>query len=160
MIYKVRKGNELHNKILFYIKDSTNWVVAFNTLDEIFNYKISEVGIFPILNEKKSFKIKLANLDVQYKKYFDTSGWLLPNNKYYKQWINVVNNLELKSIEKDFIDKFKLKIFINPKIFLDLSNFDLYIKVSDVFPRNKENEKEYILLDKFYEKTSLTELPL
>lgn len=160
MIYKIKKGKELHNQVLFYINESDKWSIAFNTLDSIFDYPISKVGIFPILNEKKAFKIDLTNLNDRYKKFFDRNGWLLPNNKYFKNWLLVANKLDLKSIGKNRLDEFKLKIFVNPKIFLDLPNFDLFIQADSVIPRNKENEKEYLVLDEFYEKTSLTELPL
>lgn len=160
MIYRIKKGQELHNKVLYYISENDKWVMAFALLDDLFDFEITKVGIYPTLNEKKSFKVDLEKVPKEYQKIFDRNGWLLPNNKYYKKWKSLVDKFNLHSIKKDYLKQFVLGIFINPEIFLDNNNFDLLIKADSVSPLNSENSHEQKIFKEQFELTELEEFPL
>lgn len=160
MIYRIKKGQELHNKVLYYISETDKWIMAFTLLDDLFDFKITEVGIYSKLNEKKSFKVDLEKLPKEYHKVFDKNGWLLPNNKYYNKWKNLVDKFNLHTIKKNYLNQFVLGIFINPDIYLDRDNFDLLIKVDSVSPLNSENSHEQKIFKKQFELTELEEFPL
>lgn len=160
MIYRVRKGTTLHNKLLEYIAESDKWLTISSLLDNIFECDMSKVGYYTKLNQSKSLKVNYQNLPKSKQQYFDRTGWLLPNNEYYDKWMLLVDKINPNNIEKDYLNHFKLSIFIEPQCFIDINNFDLLIKVKDLLPKDEHNSDEYKVLEDFYETTTLEDFPV
>lgn len=159
MIYRIKKGTELHNRVLIFIGESDKWIIIISLINDIFDCDITNIGWYPKLNKIKSLKINYENLPEDKKEYFNDKGWLLPNNKYYNKWVSVVDKINLHSIEDNYMNRFLLPIFINPKIFLDTSKFDLLIKIDELKDKDSSNVLDYIAFERFYEKTNLEEFP-
>lgn len=159
MIYKIKEGTIYHNKVLSYINSITKWDYVMLNINDIFDYDIKNSGFYAQLNEINSLKVTIEKVPDDKKKYFDKSGWLLPNNKYYTRWCEFVESLDLYSFDENKLEQLKLSIFKKPVLYLKIETLDLYIETKGLKKVSNQNKEEYLLLKEYYELTDLTKLP-